>query len=516
MINLSGRGIVVVFKTYVALTLAVATVLSPLSVSFLPILILIWYLYSWRWPVTPVISLLTDYFIFFATTLLFTQPVGPVFSGLVSVPVLLLINHSLEEVAQSQKYEAAKYPRYPTPVFITLLLILVAVLIVSLLLGSLSLLIACITLTCYFGIMGALILRQMPLKPVEEPLVEERMLAGTVRHLNIKLTSKTRIGGLLFIESPYDWLKVNPGVLSLREGGLGIQVSLTPALLGPSVIKLAGRTTDRWGLIQTSFELEPIRLFVIPRARYAAWLAKKYLAATKPGLIPLMSNITALKSIYGLRRGIEYYGSQLYQPGDSLKNIDWKHSLKYNQLITKEFAEFHGQSAVILINLSVGNAEEADELTYNIIVTAISLARENIPAALSAYDHEAVKITTQLLQPRQLVLRSLQVAQQMGTFINPTRYLNPPDVSRLRANMNRIGSGKSPAAKVLLQLLQLEYRNLSDHAMSHPATKALNEAFARVDKQSNIVVISQRNHDAEALAFNTFSFKKKGNSVITI
>ena len=516
MINLSGRSVALIFRTYVALILTVATVLSPLSLSFIPILLLLWYLYSWRWPVTPVIGLLTDYFIFFAIALLFTQSLGPAFAGLLSLPILLLIGQSLEKVAESRKYQAAKYPRYPTPVFITLLSILFAVLIISLLLSSLSLLIACIMLTCYFGFIVALILRGLPLKPVEESQVEERMLAGTTRHLNIRLAAKTRLGRLLLVESPYEWLKVSPGVLSLREESLGIQVSLTPALSGPSVIKLAGRATDRWGLVQTSFELEPIRLFVIPRARYAAWLAKRYMAATKPGLVPLISSLTALKSIYGLRRGIEYYGSQLYQPGDSLKSIDWKHSLKYNQLITKEFAEFHGQTAVILINLSVGNAEEADKLAYDIIVTAISLARESIPAALSAYDHESVKVTTQLLQPRELVLRALQVAQQMVTFINPTRYLNPPDVSRLRANINRIGSGRSPSSKALLQLLQLEYRNLNDHAMAHPATKALYEAFARVDKQSNIVIISQRNHDAEALAFNTFSYKRKGNSVLTI
>lgn len=309
---------------------------------------------------------------------------------------------------------------------------------------------------------------------------------------------------------------MSPEVLSLRESNPKIRVSLTPALSGPSMVKLIGWATNRWGLIQTSFELEPIRLFVIPRARYAAWLAKKYLAAAKPGAMPLMSSRAALKTKFGLRRGIEYYGSQLYQPGDSLKNIDWKHSLKYNQLITKEFTEFHGQAAVILINLAVGSPEEADELAYNIIVTAISLDQENIPAVLSAYDHEAVKVTTQLLQPRQLVLRSLQVAQGMVTFINSTRYLNPPDVSRLRANISRIGAGKSPAAKVLLELLQLEYRNLDDHAMSHPATKALDDAFTRVDKHSNIVVISQRNHDAEALAFNTFRYKRKGNSLMTI
>jgi len=302
---------------------------------------------------------------------------------------------------------------------------------VAILLGSLSLLLACVTIIAYFGILGTIVVRGLPVKPVEELQVQQRMVAGTEDRLYINLTTRTNIGGRLLVESPYEWLKVSPDTLSLRENKLVMEVSLSPTLSGPSIIKLKGHAIDRWGLIQTRFELEPIHLYVIPRARYAAWLAKRYLAETKPGALPLISNISALRPIHGLRRGVEYYGSQLYQPGDSLKRIDWKHSLKYNELISKEFAELHGQPAIILINLAVGNAEEADKLAYNIIVTAISLARENIPAALAAYNHEGVKVTTPTLQPRQLLLQSLQVAQEMVTFINPVKYLNPPDVARL-------------------------------------------------------------------------------------
>ena len=217
-----------------------------------------------------------------------------------------------------------------------------------------------------------------------------------------------------------------------------------------------------------------------------------------------------------MRRGVEYYGSQLYQPGDSLKDIDWKHSLKYNELISKEFTEFHGQPAIILINLAVGSAEEADKLAYNIIATAISLAQEDIPTSLAAYDHEGVKITTTALQQRQLILQSLRVAQEMVTFINPVKYLSPPDVGRLRANISRIRLAEGKAARVLLELLQLEYKNLNNAARINPATRALAEAFIKVDKNSNVVVISHRNHDAEALAFSTFSLTRKGNAVIAV
>ena len=104
----------------------------------------------------------------------------------------------------------------------------------------------------------------------------------------------------------------------------------------------------------------------------------------------------------------------------------------------------------------------------------------------------------------------------MVTFINPVKYLYPPDVGRLRANMSRISFAESKGAKVLAQLLQLEYKSLSNAAKFNPATKALREAFAKVDKKSNIVVISHHNHDAEALAFNTFSFNRKGNAVIMV
>jgi len=516
MINLRSWGIIVFLKIYVAGTLIVAAILSPPVLSFIPVLLLASYLFFWRWPISAIINLLTDYFIFFTIVVLLAPFVGPFFSLLISLPVLLLVTRSLEEAAESLPYRNTRYVRSPTNICLALLFIAIVVLGVSLLLGSLSLLLACAVIVSYLGILGVIVLRGLPVKPVEELQVQQRMVAGTEDRLYINLTTRTNIGGMLFVESPYEWLKVSPDTLSLRENKLVMEVSLSPTLSGPSIIKLKGHAIDRWGLIQTRFELEPIHLYVIPRARYAAWLAKRYLAETKPGALPLISNISALRPIHGLRRGVEYYGSQLYQPGDSLKSIDWKHSLKYNELISKEFAEFHGQPAIILTNLAVGNAEEADKLAYNIIVTAISLARENIPAALAVYNHEGVKVTTTILQPRQLLLQSLQVAQEIVTFSNPVRYLNPPDVARLRANINRVRFVESKTAEVLAQLLQLEYKNLNNTARLNPATKALTEAFAKVDKQSNIVIISHRNHDAEALAFNTFSFARKGNAIITV
>jgi uncharacterized protein (DUF58 family) len=465
---------------------------------------------------TPVISLLTEYFVFFAINLLLAGPVGAFFSLLISLPVLFLVTARLEETAGTLGYRNSRYDRRPTDVCLTLILIAAVLLAVALLIGNLSLILASLAAMAYIVILAVVTWRGLSLRPAEAVPVQQRMVAGSEANLDIQLTVRTRVGGRLFIESPYEWLKVNPAVLPLKGDKLKTKVSLTPSLSGPSTIKLKAYAVDRWGLVQTRFELEPMQLYVIPRARYAAWLVERYMAGTRSGTLPLVPSVGIIKPIHGWRRGVEYYGSQLYQPGDSLKNIDWKHSLQYNELITKEFAEFLGRSAVILVNLVVSDAEEADKLAYKIITTALSLAQENIPAALAAYSHEEVKLTTGVIPPSQLLLISLQVAREMVTLVNPTKYLNPPDVARLRGDIRRLRSVQSHAARALTQLLEVEYHNLSRGSAFHPVTKALSQVFARVDQQSNVVVISHRNHDAEALAINIYRLSQRGNHVIAV
>jgi hypothetical protein len=503
-------------RTYAAMALIVAAVFSPAALSVAPILLLVWHLYLWWRPLNPALRLLTDFFLFFAIALSLTTRLGPFISLSISLPMLALLTLDLQETAASPMLVDSRFHRSPTRIGVALPAIAILALGVSWLLGSLSLLLTSAVAIAYFGILIAVVLRRLPMKPVEEIQVQQRMVAGTRSELEMRLTSKTTIGGVVSLESPYPWLKISPNSLSLKEKTLAAKISLSPPLSGPSLIRIDGKATDRWGLIQVRFDLQPVQLQVVPRARYAAWLARKYLAETRPGSLPLVSNVSALKPLYGLRRGVEYYGSHPYEPGDSIKNIDWKHSGVYREIIVKGFAEFRGQPAVVLVNLAVGNAEEADQIGYKIIVTALSLAGEGVPVALAAYDHKGVKLTTGLLEPRQLVLKSLQIAMETVTVTNPERYLSPPNVARLRANVERVRSGKSAASRILAQLLQIEYRNLNSSARRNPATSALQFALAKGDRQSNIVVISQRNHDAEALAFNTFSYTGKGHAVISV
>jgi hypothetical protein len=516
MSRLHNRTALLLLKIYIIVALIVAAVMAPLAFSFVPLLISAWYLYSWRWHGNDRVALLTHLFMFFALSLFFTERLPSFLSVVPALPVLLLVDKSLLESAENLEFRDVDKQRWPTDTGLTISIIIVLVLVLSLLLSSLPLFIASIVLMGYFACITVIIFRKMPGKPVSGSQVRQRMIAGSHADVGIKLNSQTGIGGLLFLKSPYEWLKLNTEKFPLTKKEVEVGFFVTPELSGPSLLKLNAQATDRWGLFRTSFELEPVRLYVIPRAKYAVWLARKYLTSSGVGALPLVSNVAAVRSLYGLRRGIEYYGSQLYQPGDSLKNIDWKHSLKSNELISKEFAEFQGRPAIILINLAAGGSEEADKLGSSIIMTALSLARENIPAALASYDDSDVRLTTSLLQPQELLTQSTRTVEQMITVINPVRYLNPPDVSRLRANISRLQSVQSQSAGIMTELLRMEFKSLTQNALSNPATRALSMTLAKAERLSNIILISQRNHDAEALAFLAYDLAQKGNRVITV
>lgn len=496
-----------------------AAVLSPPALAFVPALLAAAYLFFWWRPFHPATSLIAEYFAFFAVPVLFSQAVPPQLAWLFSLPLLVIITRDLETASEAAGRVNTARRRVATRTGIALSIIALVGVSASLLFGSLALLATSLVAITYLGTLFAIVLRKMPLKPLEETAVDERVVAGSRAEVSVSLVLKTGLGGsTAFLDSLHPWAKLKQDIFSLSEKSLTLGMSFTPPLSGPSAITVMGYTIDRWGLTQTRFSIEPVHLHVIPRARYAAWLAKRYLAeaGTGAGTLPLLSNVSSVRTLYGLRSGIEYYGSQFYQPGDSLKNIDWKHSIKYNKLISKEFAELRGQPAILLVNLAVGDAEEADKQSYNIVMAALSLAREQIPTTLAVYDEHKVSLVTAPLQPQVLVARALDVTGDVTTIGKPTRYLQPADIVRLRADIRRLQSVESDPAQALARLLQLEYQSLKTIAVEHPVVKALITAFDKVGDQASVVVVSLLNHDAEAVMFNTVVYEKKGNAVLVV
>ena len=481
---LSNRTIVFTLKLYVGAALVVTAVFSSPVTSVAAVLTLLIYLFlQWR-PFHGFIRIISNYFVLFTIAILLEPIIGAALAGLVALPVLFLITNSLIVTAGSFTIKPAGRVHSLTQVGIVLASLMLANLLVALFLGNLSLILASSVAIFHLGILVCLSFTRVSAASIEVEQIKQRMVAGTSVDFGAELHSKTGIASILGIESPYAWLKIHTPVIELNKGLPVLKFTISPLLSGPSEIMVQACVSDRWGLTQVRFQLSPVKLHVIPRARYASWLAKKYLEATKPGNLPIISNISAFKPQYGLRRGVEYYGSQIYQPGDELRSIDWKHSVKYNKMITKEFIEFHGQPAMLLVNLSVKDAEEADELAQKIIMTALSLAQEQIPTVIATYDHNDIKLVTPTLQPQQMVVRSLEITKGLIFFDNPTRYLYSPDVSRLKADISRLGFAESEASRTLSQLMRIEYKNLVESVIANPATRAINKALESGNTQS--------------------------------
>ncbi len=510
------KPLIFILKLYVIAALLYAAILSPSDFSVIPIFLLALYLFQWRRAFSQVIDVLTQYFLFFAIALLYSVIIPEYYAPLVSLPILLLINQSLTKYAHAIKSYRSHSKRHPTPLFIVLSAIALSVLALSLLLSDLTLILSVSIIIIYLICLTTIIISKFSGKPVKEEQIELRILAGNTEEVKIVLNPLSGFGMTLFFESDFDWIKIMTKRLHLKNEQSSIQLTITPVLSGPSVIKFKVYAIDRWGLFQVYFEIEPLKLIVIPRARYASWLAQKYMAGTRQGTLPLISNSVVTKVLQGYRQGVEYYGNRIYQAGDSLKHINWKASAKYDELISKEFDEFRGQPAVILINLLAGSDDELDKLAHNILITAISLGQANIPASLAVYDEENVVMTTPLLSPLQLVSHSLRIVKKLTIHPILLKYSNPPDVLRLRANIGRLSNVDSYPSRKLSELLRMEYEVLNSGANSNPCTQALFKAKAKINEQFNIVVLSLYNHDAEALVFNTYTITRNGSSAIII
>ncbi|HAS27911.1 MAG TPA: hypothetical protein DCR59_01760, partial [Dehalococcoidia bacterium] len=160
--------------------------------------------------------------------------------------------------------------RRPTTLYMVLSIITLSVLAISLLLFNLALVIACSVIAIYLICLTIIILKRSPGCPVKEEQIEIRILAGNTEEVEINLNPLTNFGMALFFESENDWVKVKTKRIYLKHKKESVQLSITPALSGPSFTELKGYAIDQWGLFQSSFKIEPVKLVVVPRARFAS------------------------------------------------------------------------------------------------------------------------------------------------------------------------------------------------------------------------------------------------------
>ena len=96
------------------------------------------------------------------------------------------------------------------------------------------------------------------------------------------------------------------------------------------------------------------------------------------------------------------------------------------------------------------------------------------------------------------------------------RFLQLPDLSKLRRDITQLKQATSEPARRLLSMLNFEYQAIEKAAKNHPATIALSLATEQTPSPATIVLISQLNHDAEALLVTTEKLSRRAFTTIPI
>jgi len=428
------------------------------------------------------------------------------------LPAIYLLDWSLLQAAQSPSPKGEqKQGRSITSVTISFFVLALVMIFISIVVTSPPLFFTGAASTLYLLVVLVRTLLAVPVIAFEIPVVEKRVVVGNMADIATSLVSKASTGLLGTLVPVEPWLKARPMSFSLNGDRTELLLSVVPPLAGPLRPHLQVSVVDSRGLVRANRLVEPVALHVIPRAKYAEWLALRYLEQAGTG-----SGESSIPGLQSLRRGTEYFDSRSYQPGDELRRVDWKHTVKLNQLTVKDFVEAGGQTAIIGVNLSVADAEEADKLAFDLITTALTLAQEAVPTALAVYNHEQVLLTTAVIDPAETLKQSLTLVNSISLAEFGRRLLQPASFTRLRRNMGLLKEATSQPAQQLLNILDFEYRAIEKAARNHPATVALLRSTERVPAPAAVVLVSRLNHDAEAVMVTTEKLSKRGFTTLPL
>lgn len=520
------RPFTTALRAYVILVLVIAAIAAPVSYAFLPLLLLAVFLIFEFGHFRPIVRLSLHLLIMLGIPLASEAVLGNWLPFLVSLPLLALVYPDLQMLAESQQPANSRFKVRPTDISLRLELLVGLVVLVALSLGKPALALVSGTLGLFIAGLAAyawLRLNQAPLTSLQKV---HRVVAGKDLNFSTVFSTPSKSAGWAHLpagtespdarsEGPYGPI-VHPRRFSANDKGTEVSFHLKPDLAGPRKVDVQAVLFDRWGLLQFRSTIRVAELNVIPRARYAAWLAEKYLESTAAGSIPMVSAISTAKLSQRAGQGMDYYGSRTYQPGDNARRMDWKHTLKLGELIVREFDAALTSEALLLVNLVAEDAEEADRLVYKWIASAMTLGFEGIPASLALYDDESVRLVTGKLNAREIVSKSLEASRDVVIKPAPVRYLKPRDPLGLRADITRLKNADEPSLNGLVQFLDLELRAMAETASLSPCTAALDAATAKKGTQATVLFISARNHDVEAISMARQRMKSKGQTCFDI
>ena len=492
-----------------------ATVLLILTYPLLAILSIIltalnaWGLYRKPRPGT---QLSLDIATFLISPLFLEQALG-IFSVLPALPVLISIEKSLRDVASNASPPAFARGKKLTNTSKSVLAISALLLLTSAVIAKPP---AAVSSAVLFLFTIALILRArygIPKSPVSFERTWRRILVRNIERVPIKLKSESSISMRAYLAAVNGWSSINSTDFSmLPRSDHGIELAITPPLAAPSNVLINASFIDQWGLTSTGQEMEPVDLHVIPRAKYAEWLARKYFAQTSPGYSLSMAT-PPIRAQKPSRRGIEYFGSRLYQPGDRAKEIDWRHTFRLQELVVREFSSSQTEPAVIVADLTATVAEEADSLAYDLITSALTMAKEGVPTAIVAYNRIGAVEPTRLGNPRDALKRSLQLSKGISIVPAAERVLQKAEPMKVKRETGRLKPSEQREARILGDLLKMEYSATQSSAAESPAGQALKQVADGVPSPAVIISVSVAREDQD-LSNGLASMVERGYKIV--
>lgn len=439
--------------------------------------------------------------------------IGPYASVAVMLPGLLLLDAQLRDLALVGGLPSFRPGRRSTTVANALAAVAVAVVLIGLLAGDAALVSVASAIAVWLVARIGHVAWTRSHSKLAFGEATLRVLAGERGTAALRITNPGASPMRLRISSSEQWLTFpRPEIELAPHSTTEIELRATPGLAGPSHPPIEVMSQDEWGLVWTGFQVSPLTVSVTPKARYAEWLARRYLEQT--------GDRDGASSAAGRQtRGVEWTRLREYQPGDRLKDVDWRRTAKYRELISKEHLDPQAGGTLIVCNLVAGDAEEADWLGYHIVSSALTAAQAGVPAALVAYDSEGVAFTTGGLVPsgREVVKHALRVMDKIVETGHEERLLAPPDVLRLRRRIGALqGSHNEADAGAFGGVLARELSALEELAKTHPLTPALQQVMRDGARPETVTLISRWNHDSEALAVARGRLQQLGYRVIDV
>lgn len=435
----------------------------------------------------------------------------PVFaSGLMVIPLIWLLAKNLEDSPiQILDWEPGGRLTKMGKILIRSSLISLCL---SSLLRQIYLLIGSLIASAFLISTAIYLLNHLPSPSLESNLPLLRVLMGERGEVTCEVSSRAGVEVRAELMALEEGFYIKPRRFMILPGSaVELEVGVKPIHSGPERLKVRAAVSDKLGLTLKVFDLDILELHVIPRARYAEWLAKRYLEGSirSGGFTPI-----TLPGLRPSRGGVEFEGCRFYHPGDSPRRIEWKHTSKLQRLVVKEYGGGFRRPGVIVGNMTAKSREDADVRLFNLISSGYTLAREGAPIALALYKRGEVIDSTPPLTPEESMKRLLKYVDsiEIPEGLLEERTLSPIELDRLIRNIELLR--KAGDGGRVLSLLDFQLRAFIEASRRHPAGKAIGEALRRAPPPALMVLVSDWSHDAEALAVKLREARRRGYEIV--